>query len=120
MTTQPFPRSWASDRPRAARDALIMKNGYNVTGADKAALWIFAIAVVVRAVMQFAPHDPGGMIDYAWVTNFAAIAAGWLSIRSRVGDNAKTVERVQIQTSGELERRLEKVVRRVLTGVTKG
>jgi hypothetical protein len=88
---------------------------YSITGADKAGLWIFVVAVLVRGAMQFAPHEPGAMIDYAWVTNFAAIAAGWLSIRSRVGDNAKTTERVENQTNGALEERIEKVVRAVIT-----
>ncbi len=90
------------------------QNDYKLKAADKAALWIAGVAIVVRAGMQWAPHDPGAMIDYAWVTNFAVIVAGWLSIRSRVGDTAKSAEVVQAQTNGGLERRIETIVRRVL------
>jgi hypothetical protein len=99
---------------------------YHITGADKAGLWIFGIAVGIRTLMQFAPHAPGAMIDYAWVTNFAAIAAGWLSIRSRVGDSSNTMDRVENQTNGsstspeDLEERMEAVVRRVLSDTQKG
>jgi len=96
-----------------------MRDQFKITGADKAGLWIFGIAVIVRAAMQWAPHEPGAMIDYAWITNFAAIAAGWLSIRSRVGDTAKVTERVETQTNGQLDERIASIVTRVLAEQTK-
>jgi len=95
-----------------------MDNG-KLTPADRAALWIAGVAVAVRAAMQWAPHDPGAMIDYAWITNFAVIAAGWLSIRSKVGDQAKVTNQIQDQTNGGLDGRIEAIVRRVLDDQTR-
>ena len=83
-----------------------------MNSADKAALFIFTLAIIVRAIGQYlTPID--GMNDYSWVTTFAAVAASWLSLGSRIGDVIKktgTIEHATTQTTNvELDQKLDDI-----------
>jgi hypothetical protein len=92
---------------------------FKLTGADVAALFIFALSLLTRAALQ-AFARPGQTTDYGWIMIFAGVAATWLSLGSRIGDTHRTVEKVDNQTNGGLDDRLKTTVREVLSeyGVT--
>jgi hypothetical protein len=58
-------------------------DGFKLTGSDIAALIIFIVSIVTRALMQaFVPNA----MDLGWITTFAVIGAAWLSLGTRSRD----------------------------------
>lgn len=86
-------------------------DNFKFTSGDILGVVIFVFAVTSRGLLEvFAPTP----MDYGWVTNFAAIAAAWLSLGSRSRDIHKaameakeTALQVEENTNGKLAAKLE-------------
>ena len=94
-------------------------DAFKFTSGDIAALCIFGVAVVARVLAEFFSKTPG---DYGWITNFAAIAAAWLSLGTRSRDihnaamAAKDVaEKVEENTNGKLTAALEAQTKEIVS-----
>jgi len=77
-----------------------------LSGTDLAALAIFVIAVVTRGALEAFARTP---MDYGWITTFAAIAATWIGLGSRLRQSHDVIRQVEHNTNGELTAKLETV-----------
>ena len=81
-------------------------------GSLIAGLGIFVVSVFVRGFMQMYGGPEIG--DISWITTFGVVAATWLGLggqlaetRSKLGEAASTLNTVQKQTNGMLEKKMD-------------